>query len=68
MEKGVRRAVERKLKTGDIKKEARKEVPMKGGEKKRRGEMQRGGKMNKENKEMRSKIDKIVRELPESLV
>ena len=34
----------------DIKKEARKEVPLKGGEKKGRGEMQRGGKMNKENK------------------
>ena len=34
----------------DIKKEARKEVLLKGEEKKGRGEMQRGGKMNKENK------------------
>ena len=34
----------------DIKKEARKEVQLKGGEKKGRGEMQRGGKMNNENK------------------
>ena len=33
----------------DIKKEARKEMLLKGGEKKR-GEMQRGDKMNKENK------------------
>ena len=34
----------------DIKKEARKEVLLKGEEKKRRGETQRGGKMNIENK------------------